>query len=121
MVFEGLSLRVFNCKLLLGLSSLSLPSALLLLNPEDSLLPSIGTPLYRLFLSLKVLIFLRPGPPEGWGSKRGSLLFEDKARRVKEDEYGLSLGLGSKEKLKEGLSLREEEEEWKSKRRWLIL
>lgn len=110
MVLAGLSVRTFNCRVFRGLSLLSLPSALLLLNPTV-VVSSIGTPLSIPLLSLRVLLFLRTRLGD-WG---GTLRCRLKERTVKREWWRLDL-----ERDREGLrGERRGKEEWKRRRRFV--
>lgn len=86
MVLAGLSSRTFSCRDFRALSLLSLPSALLLLNPTRSV-SSIGTSLSLPSLSLRVLLFLRAR----FGDWVGTLRCRLEARAVKRERLGLGL------------------------------
>lgn len=90
MVLTGLSLRDFNCRFLWGLSFLSLPSALLLLNPAGGsvAISSIGTTFCWSPL-LRVLVFLRGrlGLRDWWWE--GTLRCRLEAKTVKREEEWL--------------------------------
>lgn len=86
MVLAGLSSRTFSCRDFRALSFLSLPSALLLLNPTRSV-SSIGTSSSLPSLSLRVLLFLRAR----FGDWVGTLRCRLEARAVKRERLGLGL------------------------------
>lgn len=113
MVLAGLRVRTFNCRVFWGLSLLSLPSALLLLNPPV-FVSSIGTTLSLPSLSLRVLLFLR-ARLGGWG---GSLRVRFEARTVKREWRGLGFERTAKER--KGLrGVRRGKEEWTRRRKFV--
>jgi len=114
MVLAGLSSRAFSCRVFRGLSLLSLPSALLLLNSTRSV-SSIGTSLSLPLLSLRVLLFLRAR----FGDWVGALRCRLEARTVKRERRGLGLERIGKER--EGLrGERRGNEERKKRRRRFV-
>lgn len=89
MVLTGLSFRAFNWRVL-GLSFLSLPSALLLLNPTDpDSVSSVDIPLPLLLVSLKELLFLLL---RWWGWRRSLGYLPDEEERTVKNEGGLRRG-----------------------------